>query len=123
LGRNRKSADSFAGLPISSVENQRQTLLNWYAKASRELPWRGSTDPYPIWISEIMLQQTQVKTVIPYYHRWLAEFPTIEALATADLLQAMVKALAIYPRDETERSVRLSNFSCEFWLTPAMILP
>ena len=100
MGRNRKSADSFAGLPISSVENQRQTLLTWYANACRDLPWRGSTDPYPIWISEIMLQQTQVKTVIPYYHRWLAEFPTIETLATADLQQVLLvwQGLGYYSR-------------------------
>ncbi len=58
-------------------------LLEWYSKNARDLPWRRTTDPYAIWISEIMLQQTQVKTVIPYWQRWMRELPTIEALARA----------------------------------------
>ncbi len=61
------------------------TLLKWYQQFGRDLPWRSSRDPYQIWIAEIMLQQTQVKTVIPYYQRWLAQFPTVEILAAADL--------------------------------------
>lgn len=60
-------------------------LLTWYAKAKRDLPWRKTHDPYAIWVSEVMLQQTQVKTVIPYYHRFLEKFPTIRVLAEADL--------------------------------------
>lgn len=60
-------------------------LLNWYQRHERELPWRQSDDPYRIWVSEIMLQQTQVDTVIPYYHRFLEAFPTVEALAAAEL--------------------------------------
>lgn len=67
----------------------RQSLLSWYAKAGRDLPWRRTRDPYSIWISEVMLQQTQVKTVIPYYQRWLEQFPSIEQLATADLQQVL----------------------------------
>ena len=58
-------------------------LLNWYRASHRELPWRQTRDPYAIWVSEIMLQQTQVETVIPYYERWLAEFPSLSALAAA----------------------------------------
>ncbi|MEM8544108.1 MAG: A/G-specific adenine glycosylase [Cyanobacteria bacterium P01_H01_bin.119] len=69
----------------------RQSLLNWYTTAGRDLPWRRSRDPYAIWISEIMLQQTQVKTVIPYYERWLAQFPTVESLAAASQ-QSVLKA-------------------------------
>jgi A/G-specific adenine glycosylase len=65
-------------------QNLRKALLNWYAHSGRDLPWRRSRDPYAIWVSEIMLQQTQVKTVIPYYDRWLTQFPTIAALAAAD---------------------------------------
>jgi len=61
-----------------------QSLINWFLANARDLPWRRTLDPYAIWISEIMLQQTQVKTVIPYYERWLRELPTIEALARAD---------------------------------------
>jgi A/G-specific adenine glycosylase len=58
-------------------------LLEWYAHNKRRLPWRGVTDPYPIWISEIMLQQTRVETVVPYYRRWLRRFPTVRILARA----------------------------------------
>jgi A/G-specific adenine glycosylase len=58
-------------------------LLEWYDSQSRRLPWRGTKDPYAIWVSEIMLQQTQVETVIPYYHRFLQRFPSVEALAAA----------------------------------------
>ncbi|QCS50811.1 A/G-specific adenine glycosylase [Picosynechococcus sp. PCC 11901] len=68
----------------------RRSLLDWYQRAGRTLPWRNESDIYRVWISEIMLQQTQVKTVIPYYERWLAQFPTVEALAAADL-QAVLK--------------------------------
>ncbi len=60
-------------------------LLQWYRSAGRDLPWRLTCDPYAIWVSEIMLQQTQVATVLPYYHRFLKIFPTIQALALSDL--------------------------------------
>ncbi len=58
-------------------------LLAWYRAGHRDLPWRRTRDPYAIWVSEIMLQQTQVETVIPYYERWLADFPTLAKLAGA----------------------------------------
>jgi A/G-specific adenine glycosylase len=58
-------------------------LLAWYAQNARDLPWRRTRDPYAIWVSEIMLQQTQVKTVLPYWERWMRELPTLEALARA----------------------------------------
>lgn len=58
-------------------------LLNWFALCQRDLPWRRSRDPYHIWVSEVMLQQTRVETVIPYYERWVQQFPTLEALAQA----------------------------------------
>jgi len=58
-------------------------LLDWFATSARDLPWRRTRDPYAIWVSEIMLQQTQVKTVIPFWERWLRELPTIEAAAKA----------------------------------------
>ncbi|NEW08058.1 A/G-specific adenine glycosylase [Paenibacillus sp. SYP-B3998] len=60
-----------------------QNLLNWYHIHKRDLPWRRSKNPYYIWISEVMLQQTRVDTVIPYFHRFIEQFPTVEALATA----------------------------------------
>jgi A/G-specific adenine glycosylase len=58
-------------------------LLRWYGVHRRDLPWRHSRDPYAIWVSEIMLQQTRVETVIPYYHRFLARFPSVRALSRA----------------------------------------
>jgi A/G-specific adenine glycosylase len=66
-------------------------LLAWYASQARRLPWRDTADPYAIWISEIMLQQTQVETVIPYYRRFLERFPSVEALAAAPL-ETVLKA-------------------------------
>jgi A/G-specific adenine glycosylase len=58
-------------------------LLSWFTRNARDLPWRRTRDPYAIWVSEIMLQQTQVKTVIPFWNRWMRELPTIEAAAKA----------------------------------------
>lgn len=65
--------------------------MSWFEVHRREMPWRGSDDPYYIWVSEMMLQQTQVATVIPYYKRWLETFPSIYSLAEADL-DAVLKA-------------------------------
>jgi A/G-specific adenine glycosylase len=62
----------------------RQKLLSWYDKGGRDLPWRQTRDPYAVWVSEVMLQQTRVETVIPYYERFLKSFPTTHALAQAD---------------------------------------
>lgn len=59
-------------------------LLAWYAENKRTMPWRGHPDPYAVWVSEIMLQQTQVNTVRPYFERFLKAFPTIQALADAE---------------------------------------
>jgi A/G-specific adenine glycosylase len=63
----------------------RASLLGWFRRHARRLPWRQAKSPYKIWLSEIMLQQTQIATVIPFYRRFLAEFPTIERLAAAPL--------------------------------------
>lgn len=60
-------------------------LLDWYSLNARDLPWRRTNDPYAIWVSEIMLQQTQVQTVIAYYERWLQKFPTLKSLAEAGI--------------------------------------
>lgn len=62
----------------------RTRLLRWFASNARQLPWRADPQPYPVWVSEIMLQQTQVATVIPYFKRFMATFPTVEALAKAN---------------------------------------
>ena len=75
-------------------------LAEWYHRNRRDLPWRRTTDPYAIWVSEIMLQQTRVETVIPYYHRFLERFPDIASLAAApeqDLLAAWA-GLGYYSR-------------------------
>ena len=68
-----------------STANVRKALLRWYDANRRDLPWRRTRDPYAIWISETMLQQTRVEAVIPYYERFLARFPTVKDLATADV--------------------------------------
>ena len=60
-------------------------LLRWFRRVARDLPWRRSRDPYAIWISEVMLQQTQIATVIPYYERWMRRFPDVTSLAAARL--------------------------------------
>ncbi|MGV3617571.1 MAG: A/G-specific adenine glycosylase [Fimbriimonas sp.] len=75
-------------------------LLAWYDAHRRDLPWRRTKDPYAIWVSEVMLQQTQVATVIPYWHRWLERFPTVESLATADEQDALAlwQGLGYYRR-------------------------
>lgn len=70
------------------LEFQRR-LIRWYRQQGRDLPWRRTADPYAIWVSEIMLQQTQVKNVVPYYERFMASFPTVEALASAKLHQVL----------------------------------
>jgi A/G-specific adenine glycosylase len=77
-----------------------QALLNWYRKNARGLPWRKARDPYRIWISEVMLQQTTVNTVIPYYKRWVKAFPKIEKIARAPLPKVlkMWQGLGYYQR-------------------------
>lgn len=67
-----------------TVDQFQRDLIDWYEREKRDLPWRKSQDPYRVWVSEIMLQQTRVDTVIPYYQRFMEKFPTIEALANAD---------------------------------------
>jgi A/G-specific adenine glycosylase len=62
----------------------RAKLLGWYRLHGRSLPWRDTSDPYHILVSEVMLQQTQVDRVLPKYHEWLEKFPTLDALAAAD---------------------------------------
>jgi A/G-specific adenine glycosylase len=75
-------------------------LLAWFTASARDLPWRRTRDPYGIWVSEIMLQQTQVKTVIPYWDRWLRELPAIRALAQApaEKIHKLWEGLGYYTR-------------------------
>jgi len=86
-----------APIPFSAL---RRKLAKWYGTAKRDLPWRHTIDPYAITVSEVMLQQTQVITVIPYYERWLKRFPTWQALAGAkehDVIKAW-EGLGYYRR-------------------------
>jgi A/G-specific adenine glycosylase len=75
-------------------------LLDWFGQNARDLPWRRTHDPYAIWVSEIMLQQTQVKTVLPFWERWMRELPTIEAVAKAspDKIHKLWEGLGYYTR-------------------------
>lgn len=75
-------------------------LLDWYAGHARELPWRGSDDPYAVWVSEIMLQQTRVESVISYYERWMERYPTIQVLASASQQEVLAvwEGLGYYSR-------------------------
>jgi A/G-specific adenine glycosylase len=84
----------------------RRALLSWYRKHRRDLPWRRTDDPYAILVSEFMLQQTQVATVIPYFTEWLRRFPTVAALAAAseeDVLHAW-QGLGYYSRARNLRA-------------------
>ena len=65
--------------------NNIDSILKWYAIHKRSLPWRATNNPYKIWLSEIMLQQTQVNIVIPYYKKWINKYPTIQSVANANL--------------------------------------
>jgi len=76
-------------IAITSKEKIQSKLLRWFEKDKRDLPWRKTRDPYTIWVSEIMLQQTQVATVIPYYQKFLKSFPTLHHLAKSDLSKVL----------------------------------
>ena len=71
------------------IDGLQRRLLAWYARHARPLPWRQTREPYAIWVSEVMAQQTQIKTVIPYYHRFMNRFETVGRLAAADLQQVL----------------------------------
>src|SRR3972149_11341588 len=74
---------SAAGIPAREWPAFRRRLRAWFARSKRDLAWRRTRDPYRIWLSEIMLQQTRGATVIPYYRRFLQRFPTLQHLARA----------------------------------------
>ncbi len=77
-----------------------ERLLDWYARYARRLPWRENPDPYRVWVSEVMLQQTRVETVLPYYRRWMERFPSLADLAGAALQDVLVgwEGLGYYSR-------------------------
>lgn len=80
-------------------------LLEWYDGHKRTLPWRGTGDPYQVWVSEIMLQQTRVAAVVPYYRRWMEELPTVEDLAAVEeeRLMKLWQGLGYYSRARNMR--------------------
>jgi A/G-specific adenine glycosylase len=78
-------------MPESRTLTIQRALTSWFRRHQRDLPWRRTRNAYRIWVSEVMLQQTQVDTVIPYYDRFIRQFPTIKTLATADL-ETVLKA-------------------------------
>jgi A/G-specific adenine glycosylase len=88
----------------------RRQLLAWYRRHGRDLPWRKTTDPYHILVSEIMLQQTQVDRVLPKYHEWLARYPSLQALAAAP---AEDVAASWYPLGYNIRPKRLQTIARE----------
>jgi A/G-specific adenine glycosylase len=87
-------------LTDGELKQFRESLLNWFRTYQRTLPWRSNRDPYRIWISEIMLQQTRVATVVPYYEKFLARFPNVKSLAEApqDEVLRLWSGLGYYSR-------------------------
>ena len=87
-------------VPVLPLPGVGEALVAWFDRAQRPLPWRQAGDPYAVLVSEFMLQQTQVATVIPYYRRFMARFPTLEALASAELdeVLALWQGLGYYRR-------------------------
>ena len=82
---NKKSVENKALAPASAKRQFQQRLSQWYRRSGRDLPWRRTTDPYAILVSEVMLQQTQVERVLEYYRRFLARFPTVAVLAVTSV--------------------------------------
>ena len=80
-----RAVDQAAGYAVRGRAGVRRALLGWFRRKARPLPWRKTKYPYPLWVSEVMLQQTQVATVIPYYRRFLRAFPSVAHLARAPL--------------------------------------
>lgn len=100
---------------MDAAKDHATQLLSWYTKEKRDLPWRKTGDPYAIWVSEVMLQQTQVKTVIPYYERFLRRFPTVQELGTASLEDVLTvwKGLGYYSR--ARRLWEGANYLLDRW--------
>ncbi|QOJ14414.1 MAG: A/G-specific adenine glycosylase [Planctomycetia bacterium] len=88
MRRQRSGATVFA-LSERARQSLRRSLLAWFDRTKRDLPWRRTHDPYRIWLSECMLQQTRVETVVPYYERFLNTLPTIDSLAAAPLQRVL----------------------------------
>ncbi len=98
--RHRLKGTQDSHLNNHEISQFQKQLVSWYKNKSRHLPWRETIDPYCIWISEVMLQQTQVKTVLPYYRAFLLRFPDIFTLAAAELDDVLLlwEGLGYYAR-------------------------
>lgn len=101
-------------------------LLSWYKENKRNLPWRGGKDAYPVWVSEIMLQQTRVETAIPYYKKWLQKFPTLIDLAHASEEEVLLlwEGLGYYARARNMHrtaKILIENHKAIFPHSPAML--
>ena len=94
-------------------EEFNRLLLGWYGIHARVLPWRKKTDAYAVWVSEIMLQQTRVDTVIPYYQKWMNLFPDVQSLAAADEQQVLAawEGLGYYSR--ARNMLKTARLVCE----------
>jgi A/G-specific adenine glycosylase len=101
---------SRARVPVDVGRNFQRRLLRWYSRHRRDLPWRRTTDPYHVLVSEIMLQQTQVERVIPKYQEFLARYPSFEALARA---RASEVKRAWYPLGYNVRPLHLHGIARE----------
>ena len=96
-----------------------EPTLTWYEANKRDLPWRKDKDPYHIWVSEVMLQQTRVEAVIPYYERFMTALPTIEALAKCqeDPLLKLWEGLGYYNR--VRNMQKAAQTICRIWWSDA----
>ncbi|WP_265458831.1 A/G-specific adenine glycosylase [Enterococcus sp. HY326] len=111
----------------TEIQQFQKDFLMWYQQEKRNLPWRINTDPYRVWISEIMLQQTRVDTVIDYYYRFMEKFPTIQALAEADQAELLKtwEGLGYYSRARNLQSAAqqiMAEFAGEMPQTAAEIV-
>lgn len=107
---SRRPRISRVTLAAGAKRRFQRRLLDWYKEHGRDLPWRNTSDPYKILVSEVMLQQTQVDRVIPKYHEFLERYPSIEALA--DARPNEVKK-TWYPLGYNVRPLRLHSIACE----------
>ncbi len=110
-----KLRHSHAVWNLGKIRRFQRHILDWYGSEKRDLPWRSHPDPYRVWISEIMLQQTQVQTVLPYYQRFLERFPDVESLAagTETEVLRLWSGLGYYSRARNLRHAA-QKIMCEF---------
>ncbi len=96
----RLGAAPIFGVVTPHIDGLSRALLAWFDGALRDLPWRRDCDPYRVWISEVMLQQTRVETVVPRFERWLVRFPTLQSLAEAEIDEVLAEweGLGYYSR-------------------------